>query len=294
MDNKDLLKEIGMQVNIVEMHVKRLLKKPEDIGEIDIDMMADKLKKIYSLVFELETGDSIKEIPETPVVTVKEKPPLVEVKREPDIPAPKAPEMKTEEKTEDRGPSTEETIIEEPETSSQEPETSIQEPESSIQDPVSRNQNPVSSIQEPESSIQDPESSIQEPVTDPAPGTRDPEPDPSESEGPKTTADLFSGPTTIAEKFQKEDDNTIAANVSSPTVGHLKTAIGINDKFLFINELFQGNLTEYNEAIEQLNESQDVAGVDQAMDRYKGKYGWSDNSEAYHRLYKIVQTKVKV
>lgn len=129
-----------------------------------------------------------------------------------------------------------------------------------------------------------PEASIEE---------ENPVPEDTEEEPPKpkTTADLFSGTTTIADSFQKEEDRSIAARAVPPDVRDLKMAIGINDKFLFINELFKGDPSAYNEAIDHLNGGKDHGEANAALEGYRTEYNWPDNSEAYHRLRKIVGSK---
>jgi hypothetical protein len=108
---------------------------------------------------------------------------------------------------------------------------------------------------------------------------------------PKTTADLFSGATTIADAFKTEEDNSIAANMNHQPVTDLKMAIGINDKFLFINELFKGNPTIYNEAIEKLNGAADINDASSALNHFGEELGWNETSAAFARLNKLVQAK---
>lgn len=283
MSNKDLLFEIAKHASIVEMQIKRLKKKPDDIHEMDIDMLAEKLKDLYSLVFELETGKSIKEIPDAPVVTVVEKPPLVEVKPEPEMPSPNAPEinMEAEESPEPDSPLEVESVKEE--------EINPEEPPSPSPDP-----DPTPDAQRPEPN---PTPDAGRPEPDPLPDARRPEPDPlpdagsPEPDAPKTTADLFTGATTIADSFQSAEDKSIAARVIPQAIEDLKMAIGINDKFLFINELFKGSPSEYNEAIEKLNASGELHNAESSLNTYKSQYDWSDQSEAYNRLKKIVHAK---
>ncbi|HSW67959.1 MAG TPA: hypothetical protein VLH16_05230 [Bacteroidales bacterium] len=63
-----------------------------------------------------------------------------------------------------------------------------------------------------------------------------------------------SGSKTIGEKLkQPGDDNLIGSKMQQSPVSDLKSIIGINDKFLFINELFKGDMTAYNTAINRLN-----------------------------------------
>jgi hypothetical protein len=68
-------------------------------------------------------------------------------------------------------------------------------------------------------------------------------------------------------------------------------AIGINDKFLFINELFKGSPSDYNAAIDKLNSAPAMTEAEGTIMEYRSQFDWSDNSEAYNRLKKIVQAK---
>ena len=124
---------------------------------------------------------------------------------------------------------------------------------------------------------------VPESEPDAAPGTRDP--------SPKLTADLFSGPTTISDAYQAKEDKSIAARVVPQAVDDLKRAIGINDKFLFINELFNGSPGEYNETVERLNTAGSLEKAQETMEQCRSRYEWAEQSEAYHRLKKIVNAK---
>lgn len=281
MDNKALLKEIAKHATIFDYHIKRLKKKPELLHEIDIEVMSEKIKEIYNLVHSLETGEpKMKE--EVVIVNEVEKVPMVKVEPEPEMPAPEAPKVISESEAQ----------------SSDLLEPNDQPPVASNQEPVASHEQPVTSYQEPVASNEQPATSNQPPVT---PSLAVPEVS-SESEvrssdlvendtEHKTTADLFSGPTTIADSFQARGDNSIAATVNPQAVEDLKMAIGINDKFLFINELFKGDPSVYNAAIDKLNTVGEIQAADHAIEAYRNEYGWADNSEAYHRLKKIVKSK---
>jgi hypothetical protein len=83
----------------------------------------------------------------------------------------------------------------------------------------------------------------------------------------KDGVDLFSlaEKETLADKFKEtqksmndkiasgKPDKTLADKIGKSTITSLKNAIGINDKFLFINELFKGDIQEYNKTIDKLN-----------------------------------------
>ncbi len=50
-----------------------------------------------------------------------------------------------------------------------------------------------------------------------------------------------------------KEDRSIGTRMQRKPIANLKEAIGVNEKFLFINELFQGNIQAYNDAIARLN-----------------------------------------
>jgi len=50
-----------------------------------------------------------------------------------------------------------------------------------------------------------------------------------------------------------KEDRSIGARMQQHPISNIKEAIGVNEKFLFINELFNGNIQAYNEAIASLN-----------------------------------------
>jgi hypothetical protein len=50
-----------------------------------------------------------------------------------------------------------------------------------------------------------------------------------------------------------KEDRSIGTRMQRKPIANLKEAIGVNEKFLFINELFQGNIQAYNDAIVRLN-----------------------------------------
>jgi len=291
MNNKALLNELAKHLTILEYHVNRLKKKPEQLHEIDIEVMSEKLKEIYTLIHGLDTGEApVKE--EVAIVNEVEKVPLVEVKPEAEIPTPKAPEMSTEsevrsselneEKLEDipvpRPPDPEPIVSTESEVRSTE---LIEEKPEDIPVPRPADPEPIVST---ESEVRSTE--LIEEKNEEVPVPRPPDP-----VHPKTTADLFSGPTTIADTFQAAGDNTIAAKTYPQVEQDLKMAIGINDKFLFINELFKGDPGIYNQAIETLNSVEGLNDAETAIESYRGEYAWADNSEAYHRLKNIVMSK---
>lgn len=253
MNNKALLEEIAKNATIIDFHIKRMNKKPDEVHEIDIELITEKLKEVYSRVLELETGKVIKE----EIKVDKPEPLPIPEKEEDQSP----PEIKPEE------PPAEQEPIAEEKSESQPEEAVVETPQDeAVPEPKAE----LETEPEPEKNVHDETNNVSR---------------------PKTTADLFSGPTTIADSFQVEEDKSIAATAVPQPVQDLKMAIGINDKFLFINELFKGSPTDYNEAINKFNTSEGMPEVESSINEYREEYEWADNSEAYHRLKKIVFSK---
>ncbi|MEZ5012337.1 MAG: hypothetical protein R2744_12495 [Bacteroidales bacterium] len=85
-----------------------------------------------------------------------------------------------------------------------------------------------------------------------------------EPKGKKIVADKFSRPPdSINEKMGDTKKDDLGSGKLSKPVSDLVKAIGINDRFLFIREIFGGNQEAYNKAIGQLNE---VKSIDEAVD----------------------------
>ena len=98
-------------------------------------------------------------------------------------------------------------------------------------------------------------------------------------------------PETLGEKLQEEEDHSLAAKLQHKKVTDLRTAIGINDKFLLVNELFAGSMERYNKSIENLNDLPTLDGALGYMDELYVQYQWNRNNEAYKKLMDLVRRK---
>jgi hypothetical protein len=117
--------------------------------------------------------------------------------------------------------------------------------------------------------------------------------------------DLFAetDKTSLSDKFKDEKkslneklgeekkEKSIADKIQKKPIKDLKTAIGINDKFIFINELFKGSLQDYNKAIESINAlgsgNEAFAYIEELKERYK----WDEKPEIYIKLEDFVIRK---
>jgi len=104
--------------------------------------------------------------------------------------------------------------------------------------------------------------------------------------GSQTIADKFKDDKqSFNEKLHKENaDKSLASKMLHNPVKDLKTAIGINDKFKFMNELFEGNLNDYNKTIETLNNFTSEKEALDCLDSLCMTYKWKENSKSYEEL----------
>ncbi len=72
----------------------------------------------------------------------------------------------------------------------------------------------------------------------------------------------------------------------------IKSAISLNDKLLFIKDLFNGYSLAYSEAIELLNRYDDFASADAFLQtNYAKKNNWADKPVAVDKLYAILRRR---
>ena len=108
------------------------------------------------------------------------------------------------------------------------------------------------------------------------------------SEEPQTMrlADVLGGgKQVLAEKMAAEEKPTTPFN----RVTDLRKAIGINDKFLMIKDLFGGNAAQYEATIDVLNEFDDL---DDCMIYIVENFSWNPDSEGAKLLVSLIERKL--
>lgn len=123
---------------------------------------------------------------------------------------------------------------------------------------------------------------------------------------PKPEPDLFSttiGGFTISDKLKEEKvtlneklqqdrpGGTLSSRLHENPIKDLKSSIGINEKFLFINALFNGSMQDYAAAITELNQFNNYEEALKFIDILKFKYNWDTNSDAYHKIMDFVRRR---
>lgn len=146
-------------------------------------------------------------------------------------------------------------------------EEAIEEPEP---EPVEESQEVAEELEQPEE------------IDEPMPFANDFEKDDSEYE--------LDAPETLVEHLQ-HDDNSLAAKLQQKSINELRTAIGINDKFLFVNELFGGSMEKYNRSIENLDDMKTLNGTLIYLNELKVELQWNSSNEAYQKLLNLIHRK---
>lgn len=104
--------------------------------------------------------------------------------------------------------------------------------------------------------------------------------------------DLFAAEEpTFSIKLKDAREKTFGPKIPSERIENLKSAISINEKFIFINELFEGNLREYNETIETLNGFKNLEQAADFLDLMRKKNFWDTGSNAFKKLKDLVERR---
>jgi hypothetical protein len=107
---------------------------------------------------------------------------------------------------------------------------------------------------------------------------------------PSIIADKFTPPADLYEerissKFSEKD---LSESLKSKPIKNLADAIGLNDRFLFISEVFDGNKDSYNQAISRLDKAENLQDAMAIIMSYTGE---NRENEAVLQLLDLVRLK---
>lgn len=95
----------------------------------------------------------------------------------------------------------------------------------------------------------------------------------------------------LNEKLKQTKIELGDALIETP-VRDLKKAIGVNDRFLFINELFRGDEVMYERSIKTINGFSILPEAEYWIEReLKVKNGWKDSEEVVKQFYQLVKRR---
>ncbi len=90
----------------------------------------------------------------------------------------------------------------------------------------------------------------------------------------------------------KENRTEIMQALKDTPIRDLRKAVGINDRFVFINELFRGDEAMYERSIKTINSFNIYPEAEYWMNReLKIKLGWDDTRETVKHFYQLVKRR---
>jgi hypothetical protein len=97
--------------------------------------------------------------------------------------------------------------------------------------------------------------------------------------------------TSLNDKLKSEVADLKSAINDAP-VRDLKKAIGVNDRYVFINQLFRGDEVMYERSIKTINGFRILPEAEYWMEReLKVKLGWDENRETTRHFYQLVKRR---
>jgi hypothetical protein len=258
MDKVSVLNQIKIALEGLLSQTQQLEEGEHPVYQIDKDLMLEKTRALYEQMMALENSRQEEKVPGSESVQMDDGSAVEEIAET--VVEEKAiiPEIPTDEN--------QEIPVTEPEEIVQEPEEIIEAEDV----PVA-----VEKVVEP-TIKEEPVKKTEEPV-----------------ETPKTMLDLFSkAPSeTLGDTLTPTEKPAVADSLQMRGINDLREAIGINDKFLFINELFNGDLERYNKVIDELNGFSGLSGAQTYLTELQVQFQWAEDGSAYQKLNVLLERK---
>ncbi|MBS1664475.1 MAG: hypothetical protein JST68_25745 [Bacteroidetes bacterium] len=90
----------------------------------------------------------------------------------------------------------------------------------------------------------------------------------------------------------RSDATDLKSTLNESPVRDLKKAIGVNDRYLFINQLFRGDEVMYERSLKTINGFRILPEAEYWMEReLKVKLGWDENRETTRHFYQLVKRR---
>jgi CDP-glycerol glycerophosphotransferase (TagB/SpsB family) len=90
----------------------------------------------------------------------------------------------------------------------------------------------------------------------------------------------------------RQEKPELAHVLKDTPIKDLRKGIGINDKFLFVNELFRGDEAMYERSIKTINSFHILPEAEYWINReLKFKLGWNDNKDTVQHFYHLVRRR---
>ena len=126
-----------------------------------------------------------------------------------------------------------------------------------------------------------------QPVREPVFVKPEPKPEPKPVEKPQETLiDSYIGSKKVL--YENFETNDVVMNQISTPISSLAKAIGINDRFRFIKELFGGDFDLYCETIDKLDKAGSLGA---GISYIESVFSWDKNSDAVKQFISLIRRR---
>ncbi len=171
----------------------------------------------------------------------------------------------------------------------------LNKPEQVVEAVVTKPQPPVVILPEPEPVAVPEPKAVQEPVLPPVTEVKEPKPTTPapvvtsrEAADEKILSDRFRGRTTLHETLHRNVAKEATTLGQAKPVTSLMSAIGINDRFTFVRELFGNDTAFFEHTIQILN---DASSFNDAYNYMITNHDWDMDSEPVQLLLEMIRRK---
>jgi len=103
--------------------------------------------------------------------------------------------------------------------------------------------------------------------------------------------EVVAGSKTLFDLFEEQPQTSLQDRVSHNKIDNIRSVIGINEKFRFINELFKGDMNTYNSVVDKLNTLISMDEAERFLVSYKARYDWEEEGEVYKEFYAVIERR---
>jgi hypothetical protein len=287
-EQKDALLAIKHEISLLHQQVDFLLRNEKAVGLLDLDVMMNRTHTIYDRMcsINLESNPEEVDINEEEILDA-----LSQYVAEEPAPAKEEPEEEEELSIEEEPePEEELPMIEEEEPLMEENEDAYFEEEvEDVEEETPVEETPAEETPAEETPVEETPSDMPHNDVDDFGFILNFEPN-DEEESPIEEEEAPAVYTT-GDEIEMTVPQSLADKYQHDSLNDLRSAIGINDKFLLVNELFGGSMEKYNKSIDNLNDLKTLNGALVYMNELRVELQWNSNNEAYKRLLELVHRK---
>ncbi len=102
---------------------------------------------------------------------------------------------------------------------------------------------------------------------------------------------MISMHSSIASSEVDDEDNSLAAKLAKTKIENLNSVIGINEKFLFTNELFDANTEQFLKTISDLNNCESISEANSKLAGISTKRNWNQEEEPFQKFQLLLHRK---